>query len=256
MNICFKNCNRSFGAKLEENYYDSKYVGSRNYNGYLPDEFILSRLKKQTTPPAVIFDLGAGQGRNTIPIAQLGYNKIYACEINAEGRRCIKGKASEGHVKNRIKTLNLNVLDDNILFKEKASFAFMSHVSQHFNIKDLQKFFNNIFKNIIDGGELIFDAFVRKDVSQGDTVFNQLFLSERNSELFGNASFEEKDIIKVAQEAGFKLELNSSFEEQGEGRAFYEKTWSDACNLRINKMKASNEVSKKLLELKWFVFKK
>lgn len=255
MNISLTKSNVSFGAKLDESDYASKYTGCRNYNGYLPDEFVLSRLKAQPKAPEVIFDLGAGQGRNAIPIAQMGYNKIYACEINGQGRQCIKDKASEQHIGNRIKTLKLNVLDDNLSFREKANFAFMSHVSQHFSTDDLKKFFKNISKNIVNGGELVFDAFVRKDLSIVDTVFKQLFLAGKKSELMGNASFEEGEIVKSAKEAGFKLELVSPFEENGDRRAFYEKAWADACDF-TNKIKNSDGACKKPLELMWFVFRK
>lgn len=258
MNINTNNCNIHFGIKLNGSEY-LEYSFCQNCNGKNPDKFILSRLETYPEKHQIIFDLGAGQGRNTIPIAKKGH-KIYAYEINNEGIRCIKDKAMLKKVEDRIEIIKTNILDD-IDIGKKADFVFMSHVSQHFNLDNFRQFFHNVAANIKSGGELVFDALVReKEYAKKSDIDPNLLPSSAISKMerSGNANFEKNDIIQAAQQAGFKLVLESPFHEKGLCRAWYEKSnsWGGG-NILLNFIEfLAGSDRKKPVKLTWFVFKK
>jgi len=225
------NKKQSFGMRIPKDGYDD-YRVIANYNGRGPDKFILERLKGISH--GLVCDFGAGQGRNTIPVAQLGHD-VVAIEINDEGKKCIKQAAKKANVANRVMVLDVNLLDDFFLGKNKADFIFMSHISQHFNIDELKKVMANAVVNLKKGGEFVFDALIKKDVSK-------IPLQEKSNvkEFFGTANFAQNNILEAAQKVGLSFSDEVLFAEKDAGRADYEtqKDW-----IKDN-------------QLKWFVFKK
>ncbi len=74
--------NNSFKARLYGNEYEG-YVKDSNFNGADPDSFVLKRIQELSKKSGrlTVFDVAAGQGRNTLPIAQEGHD-VFAFEIN------------------------------------------------------------------------------------------------------------------------------------------------------------------------------
>jgi 2-polyprenyl-3-methyl-5-hydroxy-6-metoxy-1,4-benzoquinol methylase len=129
--------NISFGS-IEPNSYDCIYTKKKNYNGEKPDKKIIKTTRKHCQKKADIADIGAGDGRNTIPLAKLGHN-VDAFEISPVGRDIIKTKA--------INLPNVNISPLNIVDHQPTKTydeIFMSHISQHFNTEDMGKIFANI----------------------------------------------------------------------------------------------------------------
>ena len=246
----------SFEKRLKGHEYHRDYGANENYNGQAPDTFILKRVKNQFTNPdgTTIIDLGAGQGRNSIPLAKKGYN-LHAYEINNIGRSHIRKKAMMVELSDKIKIFNSNILD-NLKIEGKRDFAFMSHISQHFNVDELKQVFQNVSETLNTGGEFVFDALVRKRQSYQhyDTVPSYFRKQNVKSlEDVGAASFKESDIIKAAKEAGFKLIRKSKFNEKGQGRANYEYQNLWGCFNRGNIKKG---IKRKPVKLTWFIFRK
>lgn len=213
--------NTNFTARIPDNYYDLAY-SDKGRNGSLPDEFILeTRLKKlgKRIEDTVVYDLGAGQGRNAIPIAQKGY-KTYACEINDYGYFDILNQRSKLAREGKIKASNLVLVSQNILDRfdipQKADFAFMSHITQHFNVDELQDVLNNISESMVSGGEVVFDALLRTDKNYKlyDSLYRHRQETQReNIQTYGAGSFWEEEIIEAAKTAGFKVVQKEPFNE-------------------------------------------
>lgn len=250
------NLNKSivFEARLNEFNYKG-YAQKKYYNGQSPDSFVLSKLEGRE--PLWVLEFGAGQGRNTIPIARMGHN-VMPCETNKLGVEQICEKACQEGLYSKTLILKHNILEPLILMK-KADFAFMSHVSQHLNIKELQTVFNNISANLEPGGEFVFDALIR--MKEKYKKYNNLSLIFQladnynyiNSiEKFGAASFVRQDIISAAQNSGLKVIQEVPFAEKGK-RVWYEKSnlWG---GFRIRDFLLG--IGKKPVKLTWFVLKK
>lgn len=233
----------SFGVKLYNNEYNLNYL-EFGYNGLIPDEFLLKNIDKYLSNkenPSIL-DIGAGDGRNAIPLAKKGY-KVSAYEIASKGRKLLTNRAKNNKVDN-----NLCISDNNVLNKwknpPKHDLAYMSHVSQHFNLSEMDTVFKNLNAALKKDGIFIFDALLKEKNT-----------AQFNTEIFehsGIANFDQKDLVNLAKDNGFKLLKIETFKEKGEGRASYEqqKAWGGNFNIY-------GGPNKKLpVKLKWMVFKK
>lgn len=221
MNISNFNNSIYFGTRIAGLGYSDKYKEHKNHNGKFPDGFVLDRLESHLQAPGVVMDLGAGQGRNTIPVAQKNY-KVFAYEVNPEGREVIKNNAVKTRVSQNIEIIDKNILDD-LKMEKKVDFAYMSHISQHFNSMELEQVLKNVAKSIKNGGEFVFDALVRtnekyKNYDKVPLAFRRFFF---DLEDYGAASFWKTDIQKAAQNAGLKIVEEAPFSETFK-RARYE----------------------------------
>jgi len=178
------------------------YRDEKTLNGNAPDEYILSRLSQISKGESkTVFDFGAGQGRNTIPVAQKGHI-VHAIEINHDGLCDINNNAHNKSVKNNVKTVHQNILDSFEL-TTKDDFAYMSHISQHFNKEELEQVLSNVHNVLKNGGEFVFDALVRtrKNYKKYDKLPHCLTsgYALEDPEDYGSASFKREDIRPVAK---------------------------------------------------------
>lgn len=256
--------NVRFAARIPDNDYDRAYSG-KDGNGCYPDEFITeTRLKKldKRIEDTVVYDLGAGQGRNSVSIALKGY-KTYACEINDYGFYDIFKLRNKLARNGKIKSSNLVVVPQNILDKfqmpEKADFAFMSHITQHLNLDELQTALSHISESMVAGGELVFDVLLRtdKDYKFYDNLYHQRQdTKHENIERYGAASFWESDIIKAAETAGFKFVQKEPFNEKRAIRYTKQGPWGGRWwNFAYLAGFPANCIHKPV-KLTWLVFKK
>jgi cyclopropane fatty-acyl-phospholipid synthase-like methyltransferase len=242
--LAIKCFNLPFGKRIPDNQYSPGYIDEKNYNGSSPDSFILSTLDKsfpEKQQRLNILDIGAGDGRNCVPIAiQNPDSQVTAFEICQAGCDVIRNKADENSLTN-LKIEHNNILDDvpepnpellqENLFN-KFNFAFMAHIVQHFNIDDIGKTFGNIYKMLSNNGILVFDSIVSPaDLSDSDKQKN-----EHN----GKSVFKEAEIAKEATDNGFDVVEIAPFGELYRNQAKFVKAW----------------VNYDDKELKWFVLKK
>lgn len=248
--------NISFKARLNGDTSYSAYRDNKFVNGKKPDKFILERLNPEKG--SIVMDLGAGQGRNSIPIAKMGYD-VFSYEISPLGRNCIMQKANKAKVGNKITIIDKNLLDE-IKNPEKADFAFMSHISQHFNADELAKVLKNVAQNLKQGSEFIFDALIRtkKEYKKYDAVpaifpkgaYEGVYDS---LETFGAASFEKTKILEAIKNAGFTLVQETPVSDSP-----FKKTGFERQNL-WGGFKISDtffDIPRKPVKLMWFVLKK
>lgn len=199
------NQNINFGS-ITPSEYNPTYAQYKNYNGEKPDKKILTTIKKYIPKGGLVADIGAGDGRNTIPLARKGY-RVDAFELSSVGRGIISEKIKAE------KLSKVNLSADNIHskpFGEIYDAIFMSHVTQHFESKELPEVFQNIKESLKQGGVFIFDAFIAKnervkkstqyDSWSGNYHFNQYFIENLVKSLGMNVTevsdFKEKDASK------------------------------------------------------------
>ncbi len=147
-------------SAIKNDAYDPHYYGfAARPNGYMPDlKVIKTALLELPDREKSYADIGAGDGRITIPLAKKGY-KMTAYELSQRGRNNIKEHAKLSGLSNVI------VQEDDILngpFKQKFDGAFMVHVSQHFTGEELERVTKNVAASLKKGGFFLFDALLEK----------------------------------------------------------------------------------------------
>jgi 2-polyprenyl-3-methyl-5-hydroxy-6-metoxy-1,4-benzoquinol methylase len=230
----------SFGIKLKPSDYSQAY-SRPGANGVEPDEFILKAAHHFNPVPeeTEILDIGAGDGRNSIALAEHGF-KITANEICLEGRNQIKQQANVRDLN------NLKISKDNILSKltsdlHQYHFAFMAHVSQHFSPDDLKQALTNIHKKLKDKGVVIFDALIRKkEIPQKQSTIYH--------EQYGSAHFNQKDIEQAAIASGYNILMIHDTQKPTNKHASYLQNadWGGAKEESLNRP----------VKLKWVVLQK
>lgn len=184
------NCQVSFGG-IPHTLYDEVYKVRPNANGSEPDKNILRIFQRHFRPGSTIADVGAGNSvRNILPLLNMGY-QVDAFEISELARQSLQKKAKD--------LPNLRILEDDILKKplekEKYDMIFMSHLSQHFDEKELENVLNNFFKGLKKGGTAIFDALIDKT--------NKLPPSSFSDVIYGQAYFKNQVVKKLAEKSKF-----------------------------------------------------
>jgi len=230
----------SFKADIDNERYNMAYMLTHadlndRINGRAYDKFLLDTAKKHIPARSKVLDIGAGEGRNTLEFAKKGY-KVTAFEISDVGLGLIEKIASieiPGKAKN-ITTKNGSILSS-YNETDKFDMAYMAHVSQHFNIDELDEVFKKMNKSLNNNGIFVFDA-----NTQEKGIETVKRYSPEGEEEDGVASYDEKQIIETAERNGFELIEKEPFNESAENRPNYEKT--------LKRLK--------FRPLNWFVFKK
>lgn len=225
-----------FGS-IRRNRYSKDYAKDPYYNGVTSDSKIIKTIKEQVPKGGTIADIGAGQGRNTRPLAKMGYN-VDAFEIDDEGIRQIKAKTAEF---SGVKVFEEGIFNQR-LEPQKYDAAIMAHLTQHFDSLDIASALANIYNGLKRGGIAIFDALIEKDKTLPP-------ISEKNMGE-GNAHFSFDTIKKLAQNLGFSITNIEDYKESASSRGnYYGPSWG---------FKDSTTPLETVLpvKLKWFTFKK
>lgn len=164
-------------------------------NGIFPDSKVIKTIKKHCPMGSNVADIGAGDGRNAIPLAKRGYC-MDAFEPSEMGQIKIQKKAK--------KLPNLNILPDDItssaLSPEKYDGIYMARVSQHFYDFEMSDVLNNFYQGLKKGGTVLFDALVDKVKYPKRNDMDILVDVEE-----GCNHFKEGFIEKSAQKSGFDI---------------------------------------------------
>lgn len=223
----------NFGS-ISGDTYDNAYRGEKNYNGRNSDSKIIQTTKIYCPEKGNIADIGAGDGRNTIPLARLGH-QVDAIEISESGREIIKNRANS--------LPNVKVLQNNPLynsFEKSYDAIIMSHISQHFTLHDMNKLFRNVSAGLKQGGIFIFDALIDKH----NDVEPPNYIDEQR----GHYHFKENFIKELSEKNNFEIVDVSDFKEKKSSRGdYYGWEWG----FPDKKYPHPREV-----KLKWFTFKK
>ncbi len=226
---------------ISSEHYDSLYRRSGHFNGKEPDSKLIETAQTKLSPNADIADIGAGDGRNTVPLAKLGYN-VDAFEFSDEGKKKIEERSEN--------LQNVHIFDRNILynpFKRKYDAAFMSHVSQHFSNNELGRVIKNVSESLKPDGLFVFDALINKN---DDMPANALY-----DEANGCCHFPESIVREHAKDSGFEVKEIEPFSEGKESRGkYYCEQWGfaqDGIDYETSYIEPPRPV-----ELKWITLQK
>jgi 2-polyprenyl-3-methyl-5-hydroxy-6-metoxy-1,4-benzoquinol methylase len=125
-----------------------------------PDAKVMAVVKELGEPAnAPILDVGAGTGRNAIPLAKLGFS-VDALELTPAFAMRLSNMATAGDLS--INTITGNVLDPNIsLQRAHYKLAIASELVSHFrNLEQVRQFFVRMCDVIAPGGLLLFSSFL------------------------------------------------------------------------------------------------
>lgn len=123
--------------------FDYFYSNQKNYFGVSPSDGLVSMLKEYNLKSGNALDIGAGEGRNSIYLASLGFN-VTAIEPTKDGANKIQSQAKELN-------LNINVIHNDYLsadIKEKFDFIIagtsLDHMETEYLIKSIEKLKNSL----------------------------------------------------------------------------------------------------------------
>ncbi len=235
-----------FGALNPSQTYDEIYAITGKHNGEAPDTFILS-LAKESFPdatlngkPACLWDIGAGDGRNSLALAESGFNVI-ASEPSEVGQFRILQQTGEKSLTPHIRINGEDVLSPLGMGGKKRPIhlAFLSRVTQHFTLKDLQKMFQTVTHRLAPNGRLAFDALIRKPHAENEDSPAQLVHD-------GAAHFRQQDVLTAAKSQGLTLQGIHPFDEPEANRPKYMNShyWGHT------------NPEKSIVEHQWFIFGK
>lgn len=201
---CPNKSNLSFKAMHVPYAYDLKDIYFLpGYNGRYPDEFVLNLIP----PDSKVLDIGAGDGRNTIPIAQKGC-KVTALELSSDARNMIKKIAKNNNLNSVVNVKEQSIIADlDSRSREKYNYAVMCNVSMHFTIEEMNKVFQNANKILDEDGTFIFNALVYKDKNmESDNSYYK--------QSSGKIVFNENQLKELAKKNNFDVEIHDYAEEK------------------------------------------
>lgn len=197
----------SFGMRLRNEHYSPLYKQNPYYNGPEADAFVLARLQERfpDPPQTLVWDIGSGDGRNTLPIAQAGY-RVVSTEMSKQGQRIIQEKAEYGGFSDRIHLDESNILEPGLSAsgedKHPIHLAILSRVSMHFSLDEMKQVFTNVWQQLVPNGLFILNALIRKP--NYDTMYRELFDSELEGS--GCNNFKPNELHQAIEESQFITE--------------------------------------------------
>lgn len=138
--------------------------------GQAPDAKVMDCLASMTsTEPLAVLDIGAGEGRNSIPIAAKGHH-VHAIDLTPEFTADLKRKAEIAQLP--IEVSQADVLDPDTAFEaNRYDFILLSEVTSHFrHPNDLRQMFEKTATSLKQGGSLLLNCFVAKAGFQPDSM--------------------------------------------------------------------------------------
>jgi SAM-dependent methyltransferase len=164
------------------------------------------------TPAEVaIVDVGAGTGRNTLPLAQLGY-QVDAVEPTPALVKILKETVATEKLP--VNVVEGDILDPALVFpRTQYNMVFLSEVvASHFRtVEQIRQLFERARDLLVPGGLLVFNLFLSDSGYKPDDISRQL------SQVLWCALFTRRDLEVACQGLPFQREADESAAE-------YEKT--------------------------------
>lgn len=138
--------------------FDYFYSKQKSYFGESPSDGLVAMLKEYDVNIGKALDIGAGEGRNSIYLAQLGFN-VTSIEPTKDGSNKIIDKANKLNLK--INVLNCDYLTDDT--NEKYDFIIAGTSLDHMEKKYLDKAIEKLKESLNLGGLVYIVVFTRDD---------------------------------------------------------------------------------------------
>ena len=175
------------------------------YFGAHPDAKIMQAARSLGTPKEVpILDIGAGTGRNTLPLAREGF-PIDAIELTASLAGLLRADVEKEKLSVRV--FEQDALAENAELPERHyKLVFLSEViASHIrNVEQIRAIFEGAAEALASGGLLVFNAFLAHESYRPDAVAREL------SQVFWCNLFTRQDLATAMQGLPFELLADES----------------------------------------------
>jgi len=138
--------------------FDYFYSKQKSYFGESPSDGLVDMLKKYDVNIGNALDIGAGEGRNSIYLAQIGFN-VTSIEPTKDGANKIIDKSNKLNL--NINVLNCDYLKDNST--EKYDFIIAGTSLDHMEKTYLDKAIEKIKESLNLGGLVYIVVFTKED---------------------------------------------------------------------------------------------
>lgn len=219
--------------------------------GALPDARLMDLVGTLGEPGfCPVLDIGAGSGRNSLPLARLGY-PVTAIEPSPSLAEILRNTAHEKGLRVELKVQDL--FGPNVKFENRYRVVILSEVVTHFRgIEELRKLFAKAHEALVPGGYLLLSGFLPLGDFEPDARIRQIAESQWSS-LFTRGDYE-----LVSQGLPFELVSNESVIEYEKAHlplgAFPQTSWF------VNWAEGGNVFfmpgEKRRMDLRWLLFQK
>lgn len=142
--------------------------------GKLPDAKVIHLARTLGHPQQIaVLDIGAGTGRNTLPLARMGHT-VDAVEMTATFAQQLQQTAQAERL--RVNVVQADILDRRLQFRPGSyAFAIASEVTSHFRqVSDLRTMLEKVVTGLVRGGVVLFNAFVTEPDFVPDLATRQM----------------------------------------------------------------------------------
>ena len=147
---------------LEAEY--EKWLALRKppFFGAHPDARVLKLAQEAQAPETFpILDLGAGTGRNTLPLARRGHS-VDAVELTAKFADMIRDEAKRESL--NVRVLQQDIFDSRAQLRRDYQLIILSEVVSDFRTTEqLRSLFRLAAESLVPGGHVVLNAFLTKD---------------------------------------------------------------------------------------------
>lgn len=140
--------------KLTTHYNELYSDKGHAFGGGEPTSIVRDILKYKTT--GTVLDAGAGEGRNTLFLAEKGFD-VEAVDLSKVGLDKLSKLAKERGLKIKTKVADLNEIDWPVSYDVIVS----SFILHHLEIKDAEKFFAQMKEHTNNGGLNVIALFTK-----------------------------------------------------------------------------------------------
>ena len=122
----------------------------------------------------------------------------------------------------------------------------MSHVSQHFNEREMKKVSQNIYQRLKEDGIFVFDALIPEKNQKWTKIFTNDDIKK------GQYGFDKNFLMEMFEKVGFKLLEIADYNESAAAKAFY----IDSPGWGGKGVIDAKNLIQKPISLKWLTLKK
>ena len=161
-------------ATMEDEYGEWTRTRTDSLFGRYPDAKVMDLARTLGAPQGVsILDVGAGTGRNTLPLAREGF-RVAALEVAPALIRILREATEEQKLD--VAIFEGNMLDPTLeLGERRYDMVFLSEVVSHFrNSTQLRNVLERAVMLLVPGGKLLFNAFLPVSGYKPDDLARQI----------------------------------------------------------------------------------
>jgi SAM-dependent methyltransferase len=239
-------------STIEDQYADWVKTRTPPFFGKHPDTKVMDLARSLGAPKEVpVLDIGAGTGRNTLPLAREGF-PTDAVELSPDLANILRDEAAKEGLP--VTLYQGDVLGESLeLPKERYRLIILCEVVSHFReTSEVRRMFERAAKLLAPGGLLLFSLFVPVSGYQPDTLAREL------SQVFWCSLFTRDELKEASAGLGFSLLTEESvfeYEKKNLPPSAWPPTgWFEEWARGLDLFRLS--LGKAPIDLRWVVYRK